>query len=386
MGSELQQPERDKSPTSSAEVEFALVLSRMIESLQNDPEHLRATVYELARYKLREQLVLEETTNTQQLSKSLEVAIQGVENFAVKDNRNRAWLERPTLERPSPPVLAVMSALRGGIPARTEPADKLEVETTSRFARPERRSQFNVQWLLGLMFLMMLAVAFVLKQRVIEMSTFQKRSIPSNDVRSPHLASQSEVSSFRERAAEFETLKPPSPLIPTTYGIFAVSGDKLYELDLLMARAPDIRIAVSAAILTPSKVMLPDGHIKFIVYRRDSGTSAADRAEIRVVAKITREMSFDKAGKSAVVAKSEDTWVLRNISIPLRTAPKKDNPDMYEIQSENADNALTPGRYALVLKGQAYDFSIAGAVTDPRQCLEQLAATNGQFYSECPKS
>jgi len=46
---------------------------------------------------------------------------------------------------------------------------------------------------------------------------------------------------------------------------------------------------------------------------------------------------------------------------------------------------LPPGRYVLVLKGQAYDFSVAGLVTDPRQCLERLAATNGQFYSECRK-
>jgi hypothetical protein len=127
---------------------------------------------------------------------------------------------------------------------------------------------------------------------------------------------------------------------------------------------------------------LPDGHIKFIIYRRDSATSAADRAEIRVVARIAQEMKFDKSGKP-VVSKIDDTWVIRNISMPLRTAPKRDHPDMYEVQSEDPNDALTPGRYALVLKGQAYDFSVAGAVTDPKQCLERLEATNGRFYSEC---
>jgi hypothetical protein len=75
--------------------------------------------------------------------------------------------------------------------------------------------------------------------------------------------------------------------------------------------------------------------------------------------------------------------VIRNISISYRTAPKKGEPDMYEVQSENPETALAPGRYALVLKGQAYDFSIAGTITDPKHCLERLAATNGQFYSEC---
>jgi len=58
---------------------------------------------------------------------------------------------------------------------------------------------------------------------------------------------------------------------------------------------------------------------------------------------------------------------------------------MYEFQSQNADTPLAPGRYALVLKGLAYDFSVAGPITDPRQCLERLVATNGQFYSECQK-
>jgi hypothetical protein len=76
---------------------------------------------------------------------------------------------------------------------------------------------------------------------------------------------------------------------------------------------------------------------------------------------------------------------MRNISTPLRTAPKRDNPDMYEVLSETPDTALAPGRYALVLKGQAYDFNVAGSITDPNQCLERMAATNGQFYSECQK-
>jgi hypothetical protein len=185
-------------------------------------------------------------------------------------------------------------------------------------------------------------------------------------------------------ATNMSPLAEPATRIPTTYGIYAISGDKLYELELLPGRAPDIRVAVSAAIQTASRTTLPDGHLKFVVYRRDSATNAADHAEVRIVAKIERETGFDPAGKP-LVKKTEDTWVIRNISIPFRTAPKKDNPDMYEVQSEDPEAALTPGRYALVLKGQAYDFSVAGSVTDPRQCLERFSATNGQFYSECRK-
>ena len=94
---------------------------------------------------------------------------------------------------------------------------------------------------------------------------------------------------------------------------------------------------------------------------------------------------------NSLLGKGEDSLDLSNKSRicgyfgPYRTAPKKDNPDMYEIRSENPDAPLAPGRYALVLKGLAYDFSVAGPVTDPRQCLERLVANNGRFYSEYRK-
>ena len=72
----------------------------------------------------------------------------------------------------------------------------------------------------------------------------------------------------------------PSPTVPTAYGIYAVSQEKLYELELLPGRAPDMRVAISPAITTRSRTTLPNGHVKFVVYRRDSATNAADRAEI----------------------------------------------------------------------------------------------------------
>jgi hypothetical protein len=175
------------------------------------------------------------------------------------------------------------------------------------------------------------------------------------------------------------------PLVPTAYGVYAVSDNTLYELQMLPGRAPDMRIAISPAINSPSRVTLPDGHLRFIVFRRDSATNVADQAEIRVIAKISRALSFDASGKP-VVAPIDDTWVMRNIAVSYRTAPFRDKPDMYEIQNANPDQALSGGRYALILKGQAFDFSVAGAVTDPKHCLERLAAANGSFYSECKKS
>jgi hypothetical protein len=383
MGSEILGLEQGAAATSSTEVEFALVLSRMIDSVKSDPEHLRATVYELARHKLKEQFGSEEAVDMRQLSKSLEVAIHGVETFVAKNDRLEAWLGRPALGQPTASSLAIASVLLDAS-LEAKPVTEAGSKPTYYSATPQRKSRFTAHWRIALVIAAAIAGIFAVNQRVIEIDTLRKRVSQLIGLPSASPPRPAQIGSFRERAEAFDSLEPPSPLTPTTYGIYAVSGDKLHQLDQLPGRAPDIRIAISAAIPTPSRTTLPDGHIKFIVYRRDSATSAADRAEIRVVAKVAQETNFDKSGKP-VISKIDNTWVIRNISIPLRTAPKRDNPDMYEVQSENPDNVLTPGRYALVLKGQAYDFTVAGAVTDPKQCLERLAATNGQFYSDCQK-
>jgi hypothetical protein len=53
------------------------------------------------------------------------------------------------------------------------------------------------------------------------------------------------------------------------------------------------------------------------------------------------------------------------------------------VQSDKADFALPAGRYVLVLKDQGYDFTVAGKITEPSQCVERTEAANGTFYSEC---
>src|SRR3569832_2896470 len=60
---------------------------------------------------------------------------------------------------------------------------------------------------------------------------------------------------------------PPSPLTPTAYGIYAVSQEKLYELEMLPGKVPDIRVAVSPAIQTPCLSLLLVGLFLFFVFR-----------------------------------------------------------------------------------------------------------------------
>jgi hypothetical protein len=173
----------------------------------------------------------------------------------------------------------------------------------------------------------------------------------------------------------------PAPLRPTDYGVYAIGDDALSELQLLPGRPPDIRIAVSAAIKIPSRTFLTNGHPKFIVFRRDVGSNISDRAEVRVIAKVAREFSSEVAGKKP--SDGEDIWVIRNVSFPFRSSPVTDNPEMYELHSEDPGLELTPGRYALVLKSQSYDFSVVGKTIDPKQCIERIVASNGIYYTDC---
>jgi hypothetical protein len=365
----LQSESEDTAPALNQEVEFALVLSRLIDSISEDPEHLRATIYELARHKLKEQFESESLADMQKLSKSLEIAIQGVEKFRGNKEGTAAALPAPGPAKA--PMLTHAS--------RQDAGPVLQASTSASSPVLKRHPGIKAVWRFAEVCAIGLAVVFA----AVTYDFFRKKENVVINRSEPTLPNA--VTSPSPQSGSMATPPPlgaPSPALPSSFGIYAVSEGKPYQLDLLPGRAPDIRVAISPLITTDSRTMLPDGHLTFIVYRRDSVTSAADRAEVRVVARIARELSFDKDGKQ-VASKVDDNWVVRNISSPYRTAPKKDVPDMYEVQSENPGTPLAPGRYALVLKGYAYDFSVAGPVTDPRQCLERLVATNGQFYSEC---
>jgi hypothetical protein len=69
----------------------------------------------------------------------------------------------------------------------------------------------------------------------------------------------------------------------------------------------------------------------------------------------------------------------------MRVAPLGDNPEMIVIRSDPADFVFPAGRYALVLKGVGYDFTVDGPVTDLAHCLERTDALDFPVYTECRK-
>src|SRR3977135_4632768 len=93
--------DQDKTVSPHAqEVEFALILSRMINTVKEDPVQLRLSIYEFARARLQIDTSWAEEAERERFSAALETAIQGVEQFSAgRDEKER--LQPPT---PSPQI------------------------------------------------------------------------------------------------------------------------------------------------------------------------------------------------------------------------------------------------------------------------------------------
>jgi hypothetical protein len=363
-------------------VEFALVLARMIKAAREDPAQLRSTIYELARVKLRKETLRGNVAEEKRAMRTLEIAIQGVEAFSQREDAlssHHQPLPKPTVGQisqetnPSPPVLLIEQASQ---PTRSGPPGKA---VGPKMFGPILRLGLVSTIVIGIS-----ALAFFKQHKPGQekaekpnVAVVGKGSPPESAAVSPSLPDAVPARGASEREAS-----PPS--LPTVYGIYALNNGQLHEIYSLPGQIPDKRVAISAPISSPSRTTLADGKVNFVVFRRDVATSAPDRVEVRVIAKITRAMTFDAAGKPAI-ASVGDTWSVRSIAYPFRVAPIPDNPEMLALKSEDPDFVLPAGRYAVVIKGQGYDFTVAGTVTDPSQCLEKVEAANGSFYAECRK-
>jgi hypothetical protein len=184
-----------------------------------------------------------------------------------------------------------------------------------------------------------------------------------------------------ERALEKARVQSSGLPLPSSYGIYAVSDKRLIELEPLPIRAPDVRVRLSAEITKPSSTKLPNGKITFVVFRRDLVNSAPQKVTVRVVARVMRAITLI-AGKT-VASEIDGAWRIRNNSYEYKVAPLGENREMIAIQPETADFTLPAGRYALVISGLAYDFTVDGLITAAEQCLESFEAVNGLIFNEC---
>jgi hypothetical protein len=374
------------------EVDFALVLSRVIASAEDDPAQLRNIIYELARIKLQEEMsqrsLSSNSPSTRDLSVALESAIERVETIHSKHDGLEAI---QSLDQ-----LTDISDVKAQTPCRAVNHEALRVyeHPLPRFVSREAPTQSTGSaWLPGAALLLRgamvasfaIAVCVVLDHqfglfgsRASQALTPVVHKIEKIAKVAPAEASGQSSTSSASRAQSYAGVP-----LPSVYGIYSISAGRLDELEpLAIGRVPDQRVFMSTAIKTPSRTVLPDGRTEFIIYRRDIANNAPDRITVRVIAKIQRAMTFNTAGHASTT-EMEDSWTIRNVSYDYRIAPLGDSSEMLVVRPEKEEFVLPAGRYALVVKGQAYDFTVAGPITAAAQCLERVDAANGTFYSEC---
>jgi hypothetical protein len=367
------------------EVDFALVLSRVIASAEEDPSQLRNIVYELARIKLQEEMSRRPSFNlpgTRDLGVALESAIDRVETIHSKHDSLEAIQSLHRLAD----ISEIKAQPTGGLLHHEHPLPSfLTRETPTRNAGPG--------WLPGGAPLLRGAIVAILALVVCvlldhQFGLFGSRAsqaltpVVHKFEKIANVAS-AEASGHSSTSSAGTARSYTGVPLPSVYGIYSISAGRLRELEpLAVGRVPDQRVFMSTPIKTPSRTVLPDGRIEFIIYRRDTANDSPDRITVRVIAKVRRAMTFNSAAQASTT-EVEDSWTIRNVSYDFRVAPLGDSSEMLVVRPEKEEFVLPAGRYALVVKGQAYDFTIAGPITAAAQCLERVDAANGTFYSEC---
>ncbi len=363
---------------------------------------LRNAVYELARIKLRQEAWRRKgpvnLLEARRLSLALEFAIERVETIHSKYDELRALQSfdrliqsseiaaSEVMVEPRTPLLILNEA-----PAQRKDADHLSVFLTRandtwlnikqslcwRGTAPLLRGATVAIFAVALCVVFDRQFSLLERQAPHSAAPMVQKSASSE----PKSVDQAPGHALQSPATLLQPQSSPLPL-PDVYGVYAVSGGQLHELEPLAGRVPDQRVFMSTPIRTVSRTVLPDGQVVFVVYRRDVASSAPERVAVRVIAKIMRAMTFTMAGQ-ANIGNVEDSWTIRNVSYEFRVAPLSENSEILMIRPEHADFVFPAGRYGLVIKGQAYDFTVAGPITEAAHCLEGIKASNGTFYSEC---
>jgi hypothetical protein len=162
---------------------------------------------------------------------------------------------------------------------------------------------------------------------------------------------------------------------PTAYGVYAIGDNQLIELESIQATPVDIA--------KPARTVIAAAKLAFVVFRRDLVSGVPEKVPVRIASRIAHSMIFDSTGKPVVTTPATDTWLIREHGYGLRVSPSRESAEMVMLRPEDPDFSFPSGRYELMLGGQAYDFVVAGEVTDPAHCVEGVATVRGPAFYEC---
>jgi hypothetical protein len=385
---DISRREDEESPVANVPaIDLTSVIARTIESVRDDPSQLRNAIYELARVKLQKEAWASNMSllSARRLMLALETAIERVETVASQQDEFLRYQSESRLgvDPASDLYLPLPDHAPSNDVYRLSVFDQ-KVDAALLPAASNPPSLHPSQWRLR-------DLALPLRIGILSIATlvaifFVGRHFDLFEKTAKTLAKKGDIEKAITKPApppppEIQTHSAQVPL-PSVYGVYALSNDRLFELEALAGKVPDPRVHISALLRTPSHTILPDGRITFIVYRRDIAVNAPDRVQVRIIAKVMRAMNFNTGGRTNVVS-VDNEWNIRSNSYELRVAPVSGTTEMLMVRPDKSDFVFPAGRYGLVLKGQAYDFTVAGPITEAVQCLERTAAANGEFYSEC---
>jgi len=408
--------------------DYVSTILRAMESTQNDPARLRSLIYDVARLSLGKHVLTSYrqlgSAGLQQHVSDLETAIHQVENLAQRQiadfSQKKPSVEQKEtekkIERKEDATDLAAQLLGGQVSASDQTAvtvrdsfnDTMFDETRSNktpavlqplppevynpraeilqpldfrlpaFGSGPKRKQADVTFGVQLVVATIIGVAIYVASLV--GFDYGGRFFPvSGQADGVATASIPSTAAAKSLGSGTQALGFP---LPTVYGVYAVNEGKLYELDPLPLKVPDPRVAISAMISNPSRVTIPEGKVQFIIFRRDLVSSAPTEVFVRVVARVAGEMKFNGGGPPTTT-NIDGEWTVRSKSYVFRVAPVGDSPEMIVLRPADSQSSLSPGRYALVLAGKGYDFTINGQVTDAAQCVERTNVIGGTVYSEC---
>ena len=328
---------------------------------------MRSRVYDFARHKLRQQLdrqssVLNDAEKAKQLLE-LETAIEQIE-VDLGDDESRLTYSAPKFSSAViyPSVEIIPPSPRP--PPLSEPHDEFTVARNARPAGSLLRSAiiFVVAAALG-------AVTYTIIQRELHWTSLSDEQTDQGVLNRAIYKSNSSVA----------TAAPT----PAAYGVYALVDGQLTELQPLPIRIPEAKFAISSTISSPSATKLPNGRMQFIAFRRDLVNNAPEKVVVRVMARVMHTSAISNG--RVVVASSDPSWIVRRIFYEMKVAPFDSNPAMILIRPASPDFLFPAGRYALILKTMAYDFSVDGSITDSTQCVEVNEEDSVPEYIECRK-
>lgn len=416
-------------------VDYYAVLRRKIRDASEDPAKMREVVYEAARLALRRQVYAQRPplgiVETERHMSELEAAIARLEAEAADLGRlvNREPAEAPadceaswpirsapaeseedaafsTVGDPQirdPPLAESADQAGSGelrLPNRARrssylvnPLDFVNPEVTSRVQptpRPGARmvmSGLRVTFQLAVAALAVAAFYVAMWGRNSSVQTAGEMQPATGQTSSAQPASQAGKTAdgiSAVAAAPLATTPAEAALPfprPAVYGVYAIVDSQLIELEEVQATPVDPRTPNQLQIVKPGRIVSAPAKLAFVVFRRDLVATAP--VSVRIAARIAHSMNFDSTGKAVVMTPATDTWLIRDQGYDLRVSPLRDSAEMVMLRPENSEFSFPPGRYELMLGGQAYDFVVAGEVTDPAHCVEGVATVRGPVFYEC---